>query len=157
MCDFDKELLYSYSDGTVGELECIFVEEHLKYCVECQKELKKAKDFENELENLNYEDIIIPDRLSALAELITENCMSEMEREKVSIQYSNYKEGMKLVREVAKEGYRQIYDNPYSKMVEERLNKYSNVIKKKAKKFYRKKLSKTRVANNKLMKILKVV
>ena len=78
--------------------------------------------FETELENLNYEDIIIPDRLSALAELITENCMSEMEREKVSIQYSNYKEGMKLVREVAKEGYRQIYDNPYSKMVEERKN-----------------------------------
>lgn len=157
MCSFDKNLLYSYADETIGELEKIFVEEHLKYCTECQQELKKIRDFDSELKDLNYEDILIPERLSVLSELVAENCVSEMEKEEVDVQYSNFKEGMKLVRETAKEGYRQIYENPYSKMVEKRLNRCSNAIKSKAKKFCRKQLSKTRIANNKLMKILKVV
>lgn len=157
MCSLDKDLLYSYIDGTIGELEKIFVEEHLKYCTECQKELRKIREFDNELENLNYKDIYIPDRLSMIAEMVAENCMSQMEKEQVDIEYANYKEGMKLIRVVAKEGIRYIYDNPYSKRTEEKLNKCGKVVKKQAKKFWHKKLSKTKIANNKLIKILKVV
>lgn len=157
MCNLDKDLLYSYADETIGELERIFVEEHLKYCTECQQELKKIKGFDDKLETLDYEDIVIPDRLSVLSELVCENCIAELEKEELGVQYSNYKEGMKLVRDVAKQGYRQIYENPYSRMVEERLNQYTYALKNNAKKFCRKKLAKTRIANNKLIKMLKVV
>ncbi|NME82520.1 zf-HC2 domain-containing protein [Clostridium sp. SM-530-WT-3G] len=157
MCNFDKELLYSYVDETIGELEKIFVEEHLKYCTRCQNELREIRDFDKKLEELNYDDIVIPNRLFIISEQVVENCISKIENEQVSIQYSNYKEGLKVMLGIAKEGYRQIYDNPYGKKVGEKLNKYSNLIKKQAKKVCRKKLSKTRVVNTKLMKTLKVV
>ncbi|HCW54598.1 MAG TPA: hypothetical protein DG753_12885 [Clostridium sp.] len=157
MCNLDKELLYSYADETIEELEKIFVEEHLKYCTQCQDELREIRDFDRKLEELNYDDITVPDRLSIISELVVENFTSEIEKEQVSVKYNNYKEGLKVIREIAKEGYRQIYENPYGKKVEERLSKYSNVIKKQAKKICRKKLSKTRIVNTKFMKKLKVV
>jgi predicted anti-sigma-YlaC factor YlaD len=39
-CKLNKDLLYSYADNTIEPLEKIFVEEHLKYCKQCRKDLK---------------------------------------------------------------------------------------------------------------------
>lgn len=157
MCNLDKDLLYSYADGTIDELEKIFVEEHLKYCTQCMKELEDIRSFNNELEGLNFDNIVIPDRLSVLSELVAENCISQLEKEETGVQYSNYKEGMKKIRGVAIEGCRQIYENPYSKMIETRVDKYTDSIKNTAKKFCKKRLAKSKMANSKIMKLLKVV
>jgi len=36
-CKFDQDLLQHYVDGTIGDLERVFAEEHLKVCPECQE------------------------------------------------------------------------------------------------------------------------
>ena len=157
MCNLDKNLLYSYADGTIEELEKIFVEEHLKYCTQCVNSLEDIKAFDDELEGLNFDDIVIPDRLSLLSNLVAENCVSQLEKEQAGVQYSNYKEGMKKIRRVAIGGYKQIYENPYSRMVEERVDKCASSIKNTAKSFCKKRLAKSKMANSKIMKLLKVV
>ncbi|MBE6062919.1 MAG: zf-HC2 domain-containing protein [Clostridium butyricum] len=157
MCSLDKYLLYSYGDETIDELEKIFVEEHLKYCSECRQKLKEIKDFDNELENLNYDDIIFPDKLSVLSELVTENYFPQLEKEEMDMQYSNNKEGRKIIKRLVLEGCKHMYKNSYRRRGKKKSNKYTNVIKNNVKQFCKKKLSKTKMANSTIIKLLKVV
>lgn len=43
MCDLNKELLQEYMDGELTTLEAQLLEEHLKICSDCRKELNQLK------------------------------------------------------------------------------------------------------------------
>ena len=157
MCKLNKELLYNYSDGTIEPLEKIIVEEHLKYCSECREELREIQEFDTCLENFDFEDIEIPDKLSSLSELIAENCINEAERNDSKLQYCNYNEGMQLIKETAKKGYKLRYNNPYNKTIRKNVDGSFKIVKKAAKKYCENKFKKSRFSKSTLYKILKAV
>lgn len=157
MCKLDKKLLYSYADGTIEPLEKIIVEEHLKYCSECSDELEDIKNMDKVLETLKYDDIHIPDRLSMLSELVVENCINEKEKSDCSVQYNNFRQGLKLITNTAIKGYMIRYENPYNKSIERQLKNCTDLMKGAAKKYCRNKIAKTKFSKSRLLKILKAV
>lgn len=71
-CKFDKFLLQDLLEGIIDPLEKIFVEEHLKTCKECRKELTELKLlFWDLADKANY-DITIPAELDHLKDSILE-------------------------------------------------------------------------------------
>ena len=42
-CDIVKDLLFSYNDGVLSNTSKQFVEEHLKVCINCKKNLEEIK------------------------------------------------------------------------------------------------------------------
>lgn len=77
-CKMDKRFLYEYSDGTIGDLEKIFAEEHIKVCPSCRRELQLIKDIDASIKNIT-EEIELPDRLSLISELVADNCVSQLD------------------------------------------------------------------------------
>lgn len=150
-CKLDKQLLYSLADNTIEPLERIFVEEHLKYCNECKKELELNEKIEKELSEFEFE-MPIPDRLSTLSKLLADNCINQMENEDANLKNRNYKEEMKLLKRTIIESYKAPYNNPYNKFIEEKLTKAAGVIGKPVKNYCNKKMSKI-----KILKLFKVV
>ena len=150
-CKFDKQLLYSLADNTIEPLEKIFVEEHLKCCGECKKELQLIKKLDKELDEFDFE-ILIPERLSSLSQLLIENCINQMENEDVNLKNHNYNEDMKLIKKTIFDAYKVPYNNPYNKFIEKNLTKAVDLISKPAKKYNNKKISKI-----KILKLFKVV
>lgn len=150
-CKLDKQLLYSLADNTIEPLEKIFVDEHLKYCNECEKELQQIKELDRRLCELEFE-IPIPEKLSILSQLLAENCIDQMENEDINLRRENYEEEMKLLRRTIIEAYKAPFNNPYNKFLEDKLTKAASAIGKPVKKYYNKKMSKI-----KLLKIFKVV
>ena len=150
-CKLDKQLLYSFIDNTIEPLERIFVEEHLKYCLECKKELELIKNLDKELNEFEFE-MPIPERLSTLSQLLVENCINQMENEDTKLKNHNYNEDMKLLKKTIIEAYKLPYNNPYNKFIERNLTKAVGVIGKPAKKYYNGKISKI-----KILKLFKVV
>ena len=77
-CRIDKELLYALDDNTIEPLEKIFIEEHIKYCTDCQKDLKTIgiinENIKDELINIEF-----PDKLNIISQLVAENCISQMD------------------------------------------------------------------------------
>ena len=150
-CKLDKQLLYSLADNTIEPLEKIFVEEHLKYCVECKKELELIKRLDKELNEFEFE-IPIPERLESLSQLLVENCINKMENEDTKLKNYNYNEEMKLLKKTIIDSYKVPYNNPYNKFIERNLTKAVGVIGKPVKKYYDRKISKI-----KILKLFKVV
>ena len=65
-----KELLQPYIDGQLGELDRILLEEHLKFCFSCQRELNQYIVLDWYLKGIK-EKIEVPEELSQLrAEVI---------------------------------------------------------------------------------------
>lgn len=64
-CNFEKELLQEYLDKTIDPITSIVLEEHLKYCNECKKELTELKLLYWELEK-EIVQIEIPEVLNQL-------------------------------------------------------------------------------------------
>jgi hypothetical protein len=150
-CKLDKQLLYSLADNTIEPLERIFVEEHLKYCNECKKELQQINEIDDVLSDLEFE-IPIPEKLSVLSQLLAENCIDQMENEDMNLRKQNYEEEMKLLRKTIIEAYKVPFNNPYNKFFEDKLTKAAGVIGKPVKNYCNKKMSKI-----KLLKLFKVV
>ncbi|WP_160686409.1 zf-HC2 domain-containing protein [Clostridium sp. C2-6-12] len=150
-CKLDKQLLYSLADNTIEPLERIFVEEHLKYCDECKKELQQIKELEAELSEVSFE-IPIPEKLSVLSQLLAENCIDQMENQDINLRRHNYEEEMKVLRRTIIEAYKVPFNNPYNKFVEDKLTKAAGIIGKPVKNYCNKKMSKI-----KLLKLFKVV
>ena len=150
-CKLDKQLLYSLADNTIEPLERIFVEEHLKYCDECNKELQQIKEIDNRLNELEFE-IPIPEKLSVLSQLLAENCVDQMENDDINLRRQNYEEEMKLIKRTIIEAYKSPFNNPYNKFFEDKLTKAAGVIGKPVKSYCNKKMSKI-----KLLKFFKVV
>lgn len=150
-CKLDKQLLYSLADNTIEPLERIFVEEHLKYCYECKKDLRQIKEIDNRLNELEFE-IPIPEKLSVLSQLLAENCVDQMENDDINLRRQNYEEEMKLIKRTIIEAYKSPFNNPYNKFFEDKLTKAAGVIGKPVKSYCNKKMSKI-----KLLKFFKVV
>ena len=150
-CKLDKQLLYSLADNTIEPLEKIFVEEHLKYCVECKKELELIKRLDKELNEYEFE-IPIPERVSTLSQLLVENCINKMENEDTKLKNYNYNEEMKLLKKTIIDSYKVPYNNPYNKFIERNLTRAVGIIGKPVKKYYDGKISKI-----KILKLFKVV
>jgi len=150
-CKLDKQLLYSLADNTIEPLERIFVEEHLKYCDECKKELELSEKLEKELNEFEFE-ILIPERLSILSQLLADNCINKIENEDANLKSRNYNEEMKLLKRTIIEFYKAPYNNPCNKYIEEKLTKAVGVIGKPVKNYCNKKMSKI-----KILKLFKVV
>ena len=131
-CKLDKQLLYSFADNTIEPLERIFVEEHLKYCSECKKELELIKKLDKELNEFEFE-IPIPERLSTLSQLLVENCINQMENDDAKLKNHNYNEDMKLLKKTIIDSYKMPYNNPYNKFIERNLTKAIRLIGKPAK------------------------
>lgn len=150
-CKLDKQLIYSLADNTIEPLERIFVEEHLKYCDECKKELQQIKELDNVLSELELE-IPISEKLSVLSQLIAENCIDQMENEDINLRRQNYEEEMKLLKRTIIDAYKAPFNNPYNKFFEDKLTKAAGVIGKPVKNYCNKKMSKI-----KILKVFKVV
>lgn len=70
MCRMDLNLLQDYIDGSIGSLEKLVLEEHLRVCPDCRKELNRLKLLDWDLKNYFVEEaaIPVPDELAVLRE-----------------------------------------------------------------------------------------
>jgi len=71
-CKFDIDLIQMYIDGTIEPLEKVFVEEHLKVCKKCRKELTQFKLLYYELESLE-ETKEVPDEIENVRAMVLDN------------------------------------------------------------------------------------
>ena len=157
MCNMNNELLYKYVDNTLEPLEKIFVEEHLKYCVECNEEMNRIKNTDKVIENFDFEEIDFPDRLFDLTELVIENCMREEGNENPDLYYQNYKEGLKMIKKSSVEMSSIRHNNPYNNAIKRNVNVAAGIVKNTVSKYCKKKFENSRIAKSRLYKILKAV
>lgn len=71
-CKFDSDLIQMYIDKTIEPLEKLFVEEHLKVCKKCRKELTLFKLLYYELDNLE-ETEEVPEELENVRNAALDN------------------------------------------------------------------------------------
>ena len=74
-CKFDHYLLQDYLDGLIEPLEKIILEEHLKVCPACRRELTELKLLLWEFENLN--EIEMPREVSSLRTQVLNDLMAD--------------------------------------------------------------------------------
>ncbi|MCX7710394.1 MAG: zf-HC2 domain-containing protein [Clostridia bacterium] len=81
-CNFKPDLLQDYLEGIIDPIERIFVEEHLKVCRECRKELSDMKLLFWELEGLKKSRVEVPAEVRKVRESALEkvfnNCETSM-------------------------------------------------------------------------------
>lgn len=149
-CNMDKKLLYSYEDGTIEPLEKIFVEEHLKYCSECNKELKIIKAIDSGLIGIS-ENTVFPEKLSMIAELVAENCITQIENdESESKKYDYIAQIMELNRAIF-ESQKYGYNNPYNDFIRRSIDSAFKTVEEPIKNYCKKKVSMLNI-----LKLLKV-
>lgn len=149
-CNMDEKFLYDYEDGTIDPLEKIFVEEHIKHCNKCKKQLKIIKTIENGLKAAPNKTSV-PDKLSVISQMVAENCITRIENEDPSVRRRNYKENMKALRSVIINTQFLQNNNPYNKAVKKCIKVVATAAEKPAKDYIKKKMSKFNV-----FKMLKV-
>jgi hypothetical protein len=71
-CRFDTDLIQMYLDKTIEPLEKLFVEEHLRVCKKCRKELTLFKLLHFELDNLE-ETEEVPEELENVRNAVLDN------------------------------------------------------------------------------------
>lgn len=147
-CKFDVMLLYSYVDGTIDTLEKIFLEEHIKYCEKCNKEINAIKLMDESLSSLENN---IPERLSIISELIVENCLQEIEEENLKVKISNYYQDVKTFSSIVISPQKMYYENPVEEFVKHNILKTTKVVLKPIRHYLNKKKPKFN-----LLKLLKV-
>lgn len=74
-CKFDAALLHDYLEGTIDELDRIFVDEHIKVCRKCKKELTMLKLLFWELNEINDDEIDLPAELELIREKTIDNIL----------------------------------------------------------------------------------
>jgi len=147
-CKFDERLLYSYADGTIETLEKIFLEEHVKYCEKCSKELNTIHLVDESLLSLENE---IPERLSSISNLIVENCLREIEGENFKVKISNYFHDIKTFSSIILNPRRTYYEGSVERFVEYNISRIAKAAFKPITKYINKKKPKFN-----LLKLLKV-
>lgn len=82
MCRMDLDLLQYYIDRTIDPLEKIILEEHLRMCPDCRKELNRLKLIDWDLKSYfsQKEDVPVPEELAVLREASIRRFLKE-ERE----------------------------------------------------------------------------
>jgi hypothetical protein len=139
-CKLNKKLLYDYSDKSIDSLEKIFIEEHLKYCEECNKELEMIKLIEINLKKVE-KDIHLPEKLSTMSELIVLNCMALEEERNSKLKIHNYFEHIKSMRRTIIESQKLSYNNPYNQFIKSCTKITADAIRRPIKNYYKKKVS----------------
>lgn len=139
-CKLNKKLLYFYSDKSIDPLEKIFVEEHLKYCGECNKELEMIKIIEINLKKVE-KDIHLPEKLSIMSELIAENCIAREEERDSKLKIHNYFEDIKRMGRTILESQKLSYNNPYNQFIKSSTKITAEAIGRPVKNYYKKKVS----------------
>jgi hypothetical protein len=147
-CNMDEYYLYAYDDGTIDPLEKIFVEEHLKHCSKCRKQLEIIKSIENGLSMIQFP---VPDRLSEISQMVAENCIESVENKDSRVKRQNYRENMKSIGNIIIRSQFLKNNNPYNKAINKCVKAAVSAAEKPAKKYIRKKMAKFN-----LLKILKV-
>lgn len=147
-CNMDEYYLYAYDDGTIDPLEKIFVEEHLKHCSKCRKQLEIIKSIEN---GLSMIQLPVPDRLSEISQMVAENCIESVENKDSRVKRQNYRENMKSIGNIIIRSQFLKNNNPYNKAINKCVKAAVSAAEKPAKKYIRKKMAKFN-----LLKILKV-
>lgn len=143
-CKFDPKLIYDYADNDIGELEKIFVEEHLKYCSRCNEELNSIRSMENGLKDI-LKEIDLPDRLDVISELIVDNCLSQLSEENLKLvdMVKDYRDRKKNLKHITK-----IYvNNPYNNFLKGGVNSSIEYIKKPLEGYLNKKFSSKKLFN----------
>ena len=127
-CKLDKELLYAFDDKTIEPLEKIFVEEHIKYCTDCQKDLKLIniinEGIKDELINIEF-----PDKLSIISQLVAENCLSQMDNIGTKLKIHNIIESYKDINKVITQSSGAYKNNPYNNFINNKIDSTFNYIK----------------------------
>lgn len=145
-CKFDIRLIHEYADNTIGDLEKIFVEEHLKYCSKCNEELIFIKKINNSFRSV-LDEIELPDRLSIISELVVENCVSQLNESnvefKISETFKSYKNTMKTSTVLSK-AYE---NNPYNEFVRKGIDNSFSYLKKPVEVYFMKKLNSIKLFN----------
>lgn len=127
-CKFNKELLYSYDDNTIEPLERIFVEEHIRYCPDCQNDLKLIK-LVNESINDELFNFDFPDKLSIISELVADNCISKLKDINSRMTINDFIETYKNISNVITESSSAYKNNPYNNFINNSIDTTFNYIK----------------------------
>ncbi len=69
-CKFDLDFIQKYAEGDIDPLEKIFVEEHIKVCRSCRKELTEMKLLFWELEDINKNELQVPVEIDNIREKV---------------------------------------------------------------------------------------
>lgn len=77
MCNMDVRLLHDYIDGLMGPAEKIILEEHLRLCPTCRKELNRLKILDWDLGRFYGEELTVPVELPSLRQRVLEECARE--------------------------------------------------------------------------------
>ena len=127
-CRVDKELLYALDDNTIEPLEKIFIEEHIKYCTDCQKDLKLIAIIN---ENIKDElmDIEFPDKLSIISQLVAENCISQRSDIGIRLRIHSIIETYRGINKVIVGSSGAYKNNPYNKFINHSIDATFNYIK----------------------------
>ena len=149
-CNMDENFLYAYEDGTIDPLEKIFVEEHLKHCSKCRKQLEIINNIEKNL-SMIQNNFPVPDRLSIISQMVAENCIESIENKDSSVRRQNYRENMKSIGDIIIRSQFLKNNNPYNKAINKCVKAVVSAAEKPAKKYIRGKMAKFN-----LLKILKV-
>jgi len=116
-CKLDKFLLQDLLEGIIDPLEQFFVEEHLKSCKECRKDLSELKLLFWDLNDKCNYDITLPAELDILKDTILEGVVGtvtktptevviDIQRKNISAlgTFLNHVPGVKASNKVVKEG-----------------------------------------------------
>ena len=116
-CKLDKVLLQDLLEGIIDPVEKLFVEEHLKTCKECRKELTELKLLFWDLNDKANYDISIPEELDQMKDSILESVAGkgskstakiifDIQRQNVraSGMFLDYVPGVKASNKLVKEG-----------------------------------------------------
>jgi len=80
-CKFDAALLHDYLEGTIDDLDRIFVEEHIKVCKKCKRELTMLKLLFWELNEINDDEIALPIELELIREKTIDNILDGVDED----------------------------------------------------------------------------
>lgn len=76
-CQFDKTLLQDLLEGIIDPIEKLFVDEHIKYCQECRRELTELKLLFWDLNDVSNYEIELPPELDLLKDSLIERTASK--------------------------------------------------------------------------------
>ena len=118
-CKLDKVLLQDLLEGVLDPIEQLFVEEHLKTCKECRKELNELKLLFWDLNDKSNYELTIPAELDYLKNILLERVVGPVSKNPteaiINIQRRNVRAlgiflncvpGVKASNQLVKEGVR---------------------------------------------------
>lgn len=115
-CRMDRVLLEEYVDGMLTKLEKLLVEEHIKTCTSCRKQLTEMKLLFWEIENIAHEEIEIPKELVQVGEKLINEFVESKALDRT-------KEVLRKQADVASSVFGYLNNMPLTKQVKKSLGK----------------------------------